>query len=147
MDIKDIHYDQIREESSQKSKRKRVEKLDGGNKVRKSKDSEAYRQDKRKGKEESKGEAVFEVKEKAATTETTELNEKVSKIGDLVEAQKHMNGQHIGNITKLREKLGDVSEEKAIKEVRRSAKIDRMHEAYGKESKRKQGTIKEETER
>ncbi len=147
MEIKDIHYDQFKKEFDKKRGRKRVESLGRSSKVKKMKNSDEDRQDKREGKEESKGEAIFEVKEKAYTTETRELNEKVSKIGDLGEAQKHMNGQHIGNITKLRATLGEVSAEKAIGKVKQSAKIDKMHEAYGKQSKIKEGTIKEETER
>lgn len=135
MEIHYIYQDQFRKESERIARQKRVKSVSRIKKVREMKDSEKDKEERKNKGEEISSTVVVSQKEQNSS-ETVELTEKASRIGDLNEAQQHMMGQHMGNITKLRATLGNASEEKAIKEVRQTAKIDRMHKAYGKESKR-----------
>lgn len=137
MEIHNIYQDQFKENSDRIARLRRIKRADIVNKAREMKDSEKDREERRNKKEEVSATVVVSQKEQNSRT-TVEITEKASPIGDLYEAQQHMMGQHMGNIAKLRESLnGDVSDKKAIKEVKRS-KVKQAEEAYEKSAEYKQ---------
>ncbi len=139
MEIKDIHYEQFKEEKDRIDRLRRVSRVNRANKVREIKDSEKDKEERRNKKQEVVADVVIRETDKGSNGTTIELTEKASRIADRYEAQEHMMGQHIGNIDRLRSSLQGVSEEKAIEEVKQ-AKVKQAQEAYKKSAKYKQVT-------
>lgn len=146
MEINYIHQDQFREEIDKKAKLRRIERVERTGKVKKVEDSEKDKEDRKKYS--SATEVVIKQKIEENSSATIELTEKASKIADRYEAQKHMEGQHSGNIEKLRSKLNNVSDKEAIEEVkqdvRKKQKAVEAYEKSSKDKKTKQTTFEEE---
>lgn len=131
MEIKDIHYDQFREETDKRARLRRVSRVDRVSKVRDIKDSEKDKEERRNEAQEVLELVVIQAKEQNSST-TIELSQKASKIADRYAAQQHMMGQNIGGIDKLRTKLNNTTEKEAIEVVaeRQDLKIKKAKEAY-----------------
>lgn len=144
MDIRYIHQDQFNEETTRKAKErlKRIQPIARASRIKDSKkESENTKQD-------SATEVVIKQKIEENSSATIELTEKASKIADRYEAQKHMEGQHSGNIEKLRSALNNVSDKEAIEEVKQNGRNkQKAAEAYEKSieyQETKQHTFEEE---
>lgn len=145
MDIRYIHQDQFNEETTRKAKErlKRIQSIARANRIKDSKkESENTKQD-------STAEVVIKQKMEENSSATIELIQKASKIADRYEAQKYMEGQHSGNIEKLRSSLNNnISDKEAIEKVKQNERNkQKATEAYEKSAKykeTKQTTFEEE---
>lgn len=131
MDIKDIHYDQFKNEREKIARLRRVAKMDRAKKVRGIRNSEKDKQERKNKPQEPSIPVVIQAKEQKSSA-TIELSQKAGKIADIYAVQQHMMGQHIGSIDKLRTKLNNATEKEAIEEVleQQNLKAKKAEEAY-----------------
>lgn len=135
MEIKDIHYDQFREKTDKKARLRRVQRGDRVRKVRDIKDLEKDKEEEKSEGQETSAPVVIQAKEQNSST-TIELTEKASPIANINVAKQYIEGQHIGNISKLRDSLINGDEKATIKKVKnKDRQIQQASQAYEKSTR------------